>query len=249
MSRYFLEVAYLGTRYAGSQVQANAVTVQWELEKALEIFLRVPVILTGSSRTDTGVHALQNFFHFDWEGELSTHNIYNLNSILPPDIAVNGLFEVNKEAHCRFDAIARSYEYIIYRQKNPFLEGRAMYYPYTIDWDALEKTAAVIGEYRDFTSFSKRNTQSKTFDCQVVESNWISRDDTLVYRVKGNRFLRGMVRGLVGTMLQAGRGKITTQGFREIIEARDCARADFSVPGHGLYLMRVEYPEKYFAAK
>lgn len=249
MTRYFLEVAYLGTRYAGSQVQANAVTVQWELEKALEIFLRVPVILTGSSRTDTGVHALQNFFHFDWEGELSTRNIYNLNSILPPDIAVNGLFEVGKEDHCRFDAIARSYEYIVYRQKNPFLEGRAMFFPYTIDRDALEITAAVIGEYRDFTSFSKRNTQSKTFDCQVVESNWISRDDTLVYRVKANRFLRGMVRGLVGTMLQAGRGKITTQEFREIIEARDCTKADFSVPGHGLYLVRVEYPEKYFATK
>lgn len=230
-------------------MQANAVTVQSELERALEIFLRMPVILTGSSRTDTGVHARQNFFHFDWEGEIASKNIYNINSILPPDITVNGLFLVNSEAHCRFDAIAREYEYVIYRQKDPFLEGRALFYPYTIDPDALNKAAAVVGEYRDFTSFSKRNTQSKTFECRVMESGWMGRGDTLVYRVKANRFLRGMVRGLVGTMLQAGRGKITTQEFRDIMEARDCTKADFSVPGHGLYLMRVEYPEKYFEMK
>jgi tRNA pseudouridine38-40 synthase len=211
MSRYFLEVAYLGTRYAGSQVQANAVTVQYELEKALEIFLRSPVILTGSSRTDAGVHAHQNYFHFDWEGEFTAKSTYNINAILPADIAVNGLFAVKPGAHCRFDAIGREYEYIIYRRKDPFLEGRALFYPYTIDRDALDRAAAVLGEYSDFTSFSKRNTQSKTFECQVQESSWISRGDTLVFRVKANRFLRGMVRGLVGTMLQAGRGKITVQ--------------------------------------
>lgn len=246
MSRYFLEVSYLGTRYAGSQVQANAVTVQYELEKALAIFLRSPVILTGSSRTDAAVHARQNFFHFDWEGEITPKNTYNINSILPPDITVNGIFAVKPDAHCRFDAIGREYEYIIYRRKDPFLEGRALFYPYTIDRDALDRAAAVVGEYRDFTSFSKRNTQSKTFECRVEESVWTSRADTLVYRVKANRFLRGMVRGLVGTMLQAGRGKITVQEFRDIIEARDCMRADFSVPGHGLFLMHVIYPENYF---
>jgi tRNA pseudouridine38-40 synthase len=249
MSRYFLEVAYLGTRYAGSQVQANAVTVQSELERALEIFLRRPVVLTGSSRTDTGVHANQNFFHFDWDGEITLKNTYNINAILPPDITINGLFAVKPDAHCRFDAIGREYEYMIYRRKDPFLEGRALFYPYTIDRDALDRAAAVVMEYRDFTSFSKRNTQSKTFDCQVLESGWITHGDMLVFRVKANRFLRGMVRGLVGTMLQAGRGKITVQEFREIIEARDCTKADFSVPGHGLFLMRVEYPENYFTAK
>lgn len=249
MSRYFLEVAYLGARYAGSQVQINAVTVQYELEKALETFLRKPVILTGSSRTDAGVHAKQNFFHFDWEGEIVPKNIYNLNSLLPADISVSGIFGVNPGAHCRFDAIGREYEYIIYRQKDPFLEGRALYYPYTVDRDALEKAAAVVKEYHDFTSFSKRNTQSKTFECRIMESGWTGDDERLVYRVKANRFLRGMVRGLVGTMLQAGRGKITEQEFRNIIDARDCTRADFSVPGHGLYLIRVAYPENYFAQK
>jgi tRNA pseudouridine38-40 synthase len=247
--RYFLEVAYLGTRYAGSQVQANAVTVQWELEKALETFLRKPVILTGSSRTDAGVHALQNFFHFDWENDIPARGVYNLNSILPRDITINSLLQVKENAHCRFDAVAREYEYVIYRKKDPFLEGRALFYPYTMDIGALADAAGVVGEYRDFTSFSKRNTQSKTFECEIKESSWISRGEAIIYRVKANRFLRGMVRGLVGTMLQAGRGKISTQEFRDIIEAKDCTKADFSVPGHGLFLMRVEYPLNYFDVK
>lgn len=249
MTRYFLEVAYLGARYAGSQVQANALTVQWELEKALETFLRKPVTLTGSSRTDAGVHAMQNFYHFDWEGEIPARSIYNMNAILPGDISVNGLIRVNPDSHCRFDALSREYEYMIYRQKNPFLAGRALFYPYAIDKNALEGAAAAVMEYRDFTSFSKRNTQSKTFECEIVESGWLELGETLVYRVKANRFLRGMVRGLVGTMLQVGRGKITGDEFRKIVEARDCTRADFSVPGHGLFLMRVNYAEGYFDVK
>jgi tRNA pseudouridine38-40 synthase len=249
MSRYFIEVAYLGTRYAGSQVQANAVTVQWEVEKALETYLRKPVVLTGSSRTDSGVHALQNFFHFDWEGEIPEKSIYNMNALLPADVAVNGLYRVGPESHCRFDAVAREYEYIIYRQKNPFLADRAFFYPYSIDREALERVAEAVTGYKDFTSFSKRNTQSKTFESTIMESRWLWRDETMVYKVKANRFLRGMVRGLVGTMLQAGRGKISTEDFSKIIEARDCTKADFSVPGHGLFLMRVEYPANYFDVK
>jgi pseudouridylate synthase I len=247
--RYFLEVSYLGTRYAGSQVQANAVTVQWELEKALETFFRKPVVLTGSSRTDAGVHALQNFFHFDWEEAIPGRNIYNINAILPKDIAVRGIYRVGDENHCRFDAVARLYEYRIYWKKDPFLEGRAYYFPYTLDREAMMKAAGVVAEYRDFTSFSKRNTQAKTFECSIMESAWEGREDLLVYRVKANRFLRGMVRGLTGTMLQVGRGKISVEEFRKIIEAKDCTLADFSVPGHGLYLMRVEYPGNYFSEK
>jgi tRNA pseudouridine38-40 synthase len=247
--RYFLEVSYLGTRYAGSQVQANAVTVQWELEKALETYLRKPLILTGSSRTDAGVHAIQNFFHFDWEGDIPEKSIYNLNALLPADVAVNGLYRVGPESHCRFDAVAREYEYIIYRRKDPFLAGRALFYPYSVDLGALEAAAAAVMEFTDFTSFSKRNTQSKTFECTVMGSRWAWRGDTMVYRVKANRFLRGMVRGLVGTMLQAGRGKISIDNFRKIVEARDCTKADFSVPGHGLFLMRVEYAANYFGVK
>jgi tRNA pseudouridine38-40 synthase len=246
MNRYFLEVAYKGTRYAGSQVQANAVSVQYELEKALEVYFRQPVPLTGSSRTDAGVHANQNFFHFDLEKELNPRAIYNLNAILPGDIAVRGILPVPPTAHCRFDAIAREYEYFIYQFKDPFRDDRAYYFPYTLDFEALEAAAGVVGGYNDFTSFAKRNSQVKTFTCHISDSRWERLENGVVYRVKANRFLRGMVRGLTGTMLQVGRGKISVETFQKIIEARDCTKADFSVPGHGLFLQKVVYRENYF---
>jgi tRNA pseudouridine38-40 synthase len=153
---------------------------------------------------------------------------------------------VPETAHCRFDAIAREYEYFIYQYKDPFLVDRAWYYPYTLNWEGLQAAAEVLKEYTDFTSFSKRNSQVRTFNCNIVYSEWQVQPAGAVYRVKANRFLRGMVRGLVGTMLQVGRGKITLQQLREIIEAKDCTRADFAVPGHGLFLQKVEYPVSYF---
>jgi tRNA pseudouridine38-40 synthase len=246
MNRYFLEVSYRGGRYAGSQVQANALTVQYELEKALQVYFRRPVALTGSSRTDAGVHALQNYFHFDMEGPVNPRSIYNLNAILPGDIAVRSVKPVQPEAHCRFDAVARAYEYIVYQQKDPFLEERAYYFPYSMQLEVLQAVAGVIGEYEDFTSFSKRNSQVKTFNCRIMASEWSREGDRWIYRVKANRFLRGMVRGLVGTMLQAGRGKLDLTAFRAVIEAKNCAKADFSVPGCGLYLLNVIYPEGYW---
>jgi tRNA pseudouridine38-40 synthase len=246
MNRYFLEVAYNGTRYAGSQVQANAITVQWEIEKALGVFLRKRVLLTGSSRTDAGVHALQNYFHFDFEETISFQSIYNINSILPGDITVRNIIPVPESAHCRFDAVAREYEYFIYQAKNPFLDDRGYYFPYTLDMAAMEAAAKLVKGYTDFTAFAKRNTQVKTHECVISDSEWMLRGECRVYHVKGNRFLRGMVRGLTGTMLQVGRGKITVEEFVGIIEGKDSSRADFSVPGHGLFLNRVIYPEGYF---
>jgi tRNA pseudouridine38-40 synthase len=246
MNRYFLEVAYHGGRYAGSQVQLNTLTVQSELEKALAVYFRQAIPLTGSSRTDTGVHAIQNYYHFDLANPINPRAIYNLNAILPADIGIRQIVPVADTAHCRFDAIAREYEYFIYQFKDPFLVDRAWYYPYTIDWAGLQAAAGVLKEYTDFTSFSKRNSQVRTFNCSIVYSEWKVQPQGAVYRVKANRFLRGMVRGLVGTMLQVGRGKITLGQFREIIEAKDCTQADFSVPGHGLFLQKVEYPENYF---
>lgn len=247
MNRYFLEVSYHGGRYAGSQVQVNALTVQAELEKALAVYFRQPLSLTGSSRTDAGVHARQNFYHFDLPVPMNPRAIYNLNAILPADIAIKQLIPVPATAHCRFDAVAREYEYFIYQYKDPFLVDRAWYYPYTIDWVGLQTAAGVVKEYTDFTSFSKRNSQVRTFNCNILYSEWKVLEQGAVFRVKANRFLRGMVRGLVGTMLQVGRGKITLEGFRQIIEAKDCTKADFSVPGHGLFLQKVEYPEHYFS--
>ena len=246
MNRYFLEVSYKGTRYAGFQVQENATTIQYEVEKVLAVYFRQPVPLTGSSRTDAGVHAWQNYFHFDTAVTVPQKVIYNLNAMLPPDIAINRLVPVKEGAHCRFDALAREYEYFIYKNKAPFLHDRAYFFPYTLDLAAMQQAAGIIPEYTDFTSFAKRNSQVKTHNCKILHSQWVEREGCTVYQVKSNRFLRGMVRGLVGTMLQVGRGKINPEGFRAILEARDCSRADFSVPGHGLFLVKVEYPEGYF---
>lgn len=246
MNRYFLEVAYKGTIYAGSQVQTNAVTVQFELERALKIFFRTPITLTGSSRTDAGVHALQNYYHFDFERVIEYESIYNINAILPADVVVKNIIPVKEAAHCRFDAIAREYEYSVYQQKNPFLDDRAYFFPYTLDKVKMQEAAKLVMNYTDFTSFSKRNSQVKTRQCTIMMSEWIERGDCFVYHVKGNRFLRGMVRGLTGTMLQVGRGKITVDDFAAIIAAEDVAKADFSVPGHGLFLTKVIYPEGYF---
>ncbi|HEY8896294.1 MAG TPA: tRNA pseudouridine synthase A [Niastella sp.] len=247
MNRYFLEVSYHGGRYAGSQVQLNTLTVQAELEKVLATYCRQAITLTGSSRTDAGVHASQNFYHFDLEKPLNPRAIYNLNAMLPHDVAITQIIPVPASAHCRFDAVAREYEYFIHQVKDPFLTDRAWFYPYTIDWDALQAVAGVIKEYTDFTSFAKRNSQVYTFNCSIMFSEWKVLEKGAVFRVKSNRFLRGMVRGLVGTMLQVGRGKITQQEFRQIVEAKDCTKADFAVPGHGLFLRKVEYPEHYFS--
>lgn len=241
MSRYFLELSYKGAAYAGFQIQENANSIQAEVEKALATIFRADFTLTGSSRTDTGVNARSNYFHFDLESGFRQEAVYNLNALLPKDIAVRRVFEVKPDAHARFDAISREYQYYIYRFKDPFLADRAYYYPYSMDLQALKEAAAILASYSDFSSFSKRNTQVKTYKCRILASEWFQEDDCLVYRVKANRFLRGMVRGLVGTMIQVGRGKKSLEELKTVVEARDNTLADFSVPGHGLFLERVEY--------
>jgi tRNA pseudouridine38-40 synthase len=243
MPRYFLELAYRGTHFSGFQIQDNAGSIQQEVEKALAIFFRQPFELTGSSRTDTGVHALENLFHFDYHGIIDQKVLYNINAILPPDIVLKKVYPVAPDAHCRFDALSREYQYYVYREKNPFLADRAYYFPYTLDRDKLRAAAALIPEFQDFTSFAKRNVQVKTFVCTILESEWRDEEECLVYRVKANRFLRGMVRGLVGTMLQVGRGRISVEDFAGILRKKDARLADFSAPGHGLFLFRVYFPD------
>ena len=244
--RYFLEVSYRGSHYSGFQSQKNANTIQTEVEKAFKVLLKEEIQLTGSSRTDAGVHALQNYFHFDTKSELSSQLLYNLNAILPRDIAARNLHKVKDEAHCRFDASAREYKYYIYQKKNPFLKDNAYYYPYTMDLEIMQKAATIIKEYSDFTSFSKRNTQVKSFTCDVHESHWTIEGECFVYHVKANRFLRGMVRALVATMLKVGRNKTNLDNFRTIIESQDCTLADFSAPPNGLFLVRITFPNNYF---
>ena len=240
MPRYFIEVSYKGTNYSGFQVQDNANSVQAEIEKALEIFYKQKFELTGSSRTDAGVHAHQNFFHFDTE-LIINDDAYNLNAILPWDIVIKKIFKVADNLHCRFDATGREYHYHIYWQKNPFLQNVAFYIPYTIDLDLMHQAAKEIMKHTDFTSFSKRNTQVKFFLCNIYQSEWVQDADRFIYKVKANRFLRGMVKGLVGTMLLVGKKKITIEEFKSIIEAKDCTKADFSVPSKGLFLHNVSF--------
>jgi tRNA pseudouridine38-40 synthase len=244
MSRYFLEVAYKGTLYAGFQTQENANTIQDEIEKALLIYFKDPFSLTGSSRTDAGVHALQNFFHFDFEFQIVpdwNKAVYPLNAILPADIVIKKIYAVANEAHCRFDARRRTYEYTIYQKKDPFLADRGYFYPYKLNIDLLNEAAALLLGVKDFASFSKRNTQVKTSACILYESKWILQDETIVYQVSGNRFLRGMVKGLVGTMLKVGKGKSTPGQFKQIIDSGNPALVDFSVPSHGLKLVEVGF--------
>jgi tRNA pseudouridine38-40 synthase len=249
MPRYFLEVAYKGSNYSGFQIQDNAGSIQEEVEKALAIFFRQRVGLTGSSRTDAGVHALQNFFHFDLDIDIDGKNVYNINAILPGDIAVKRIVPVGPGAHCRFDAIGREYRYFIYRQKDPFLADRAYFFPYALDMEKLGAAASLIQGYSDFTAFAKRNTQAKTFLCSVQESGWSHENGCLVYKVMANRFLRGMVRGLVGTMLQVGRGRLSIARFEEILQSGDNRLADFSAPGHGLFLYQVNFPVSYWSGR
>lgn len=242
MPRYFIELAYKGTAYSGFQVQQNANSVQAEVEKALLVYYREPFVLTGSSRTDTGVHALQNYFHFDSTAELADA-IYPLNAILPADIVIRRIFAVPGDAHCRFDARSREYRYFIYDKKDPFISDRAYYYPFKLDIDLLQAAAQELLQHHDFSSFSKRNTQVKSYLCDIQSSNWVQQEGSLQYRVRSNRFLRGMVKGLTGTMLQVGRGKLSLEAFREVILSKDPTKVDFSVPSQGLFLVKVEFPE------
>ena len=249
MSRYFIELFYKGTNYSGFQIQQNANSIQAEVEKALIIYFKDEFSLTGSSRTDAGVHALSNYFHFDTESldnrgeEEFDKAVYHINAILPEDIVMKRIYKVKDDAHCRFDAISREYKYYIYQHKTPFLADRAFFFPYKLDINKLNEAAALLLNYEDFTSFSKKNTQVKTFQCKLSKSIWQMENDMLVFNVKGNRFLRGMVRGLVGTMIKVGTGKIAVSDFRKIIEGKDCSKADFSVPPQGLFLINVAYQQ------
>ena len=254
MPRYFIELTYKGTAYSGFQIQQNANTIQSELEKAFQVLSGIQIELTGSSRTDAGVHAKQNYFHFDLAGEIEEWRgiqnidnvVYKLNAILPADISILKISKMHSTAHCRFDAVSRTYRYYIYKYKQPFLTERAYYFPYTIDIELLQSTAEILKAYKDFSAFSKSNTQVKSFNCDIMESYWLTEGEQLVYHVRANRFLRGMVRALVATQLKVGRKKISIDIFKEIIENKDSTKAFFAAPAKGLFLESVNFSEGYF---
>jgi tRNA pseudouridine38-40 synthase len=246
MQRFFLEVSYDGTGFSGFQVQQNAVTIQWEVEKALGILLKEKIDCTGSSRTDAGVHALQNYFHFDFSGDIPTGLVYHLNAILPATISAKAIIPVATERHCRFHATSRVYRYDLHAIKDPFLVNRSWFYPYPLEYSLMQEAACIVQQTHDFTSFAKRNADVKTHLCAIYRSEWVKTAAGWSYHVEANRFLRGMVRGLVSTMLLVGRKKLDIKQFIGVIEGRNNQKAVFNAPGHGLYLVNVNYPVDFF---
>jgi tRNA pseudouridine38-40 synthase len=243
MARYFFEVAYNGAAYAGFQIQENANTIQAELEQALQVFYKQKIELTGSSRTDAGVHALQNFFHADIEQfNFDKQHVYNINALLPADIVLKNITQVANDMHCRFNALSRSYEYRVYQQKNPFFINNAFFYPFPLNLELLQKAAALLKTHQHFETFSKKHTQVNNFNCTILISEWEQYGDLLIYKVEGNRFLRGMVRGLVATMLRVGTSKISLEKLNDIVLSNDNKQAFFDAPAHGLYLQNVNFP-------
>jgi tRNA pseudouridine38-40 synthase len=246
MPRYFIEVTYNGRRYSGFQVQENANTIQAEVEKAFQTIQRQPVELTGSSRTDAGVHALQNFFHFDYEELIHPQFVYKMNALLPKDIAVKNLFRMPLEAHSRFDATSREYSYHIHSFKDPFLQTTSLYFPYKLDMDLVQEASEFITQQTNFFAFSKTNTQVKNFNCRILKSEWTVGEQTLVYQTEANRFLRGMVRAITATLLKVGRHKLSMPEFEKLFTEE--RKAGYSVAAHGLFLTNVNYPANYFPA-
>lgn len=246
--RYFIEFSYRGTAYNGWQKQNNALGVQEVLEQALAKVMRMPVELTGSSRTDAGVHAEQQFAHFDLPVPIADQDliVYKLNALIPRDVAVQRLIPVGDDVHSRFAATHRKYEYRITYQKNPFLIDLATPMRKNMDIGLMNGAAELLLVYNDFESFSKIHTNVNNFRCNITEARWVESEEMLVFHVKANRFLRGMVRALVGTMFEVGRGKLTVSDFEQIIISRNRKNAGAQAPAEGLFLVEVGYPDTLF---
>ena len=247
MPRYFIKLSYNGTNYHGWQSQDNAVTIQSGLEKALSTILSNKIEVTGAGRTDTGVHAREYFAHFDFDSKFGNDEIkniiYRLNAILNNDIAVSEIFKVNDDVHARFSAISRTYKYYISLNKNPFTKEFSWNVFGSIDIIKMNEAANVLFEYIDFTSFSKLHTDVKTNNCKIMQAEWNMENGMLVFTIKADRFLRNMVRAIVGTLIDVGKGKISVDEFRKIIENKNRSEAGYSVPAKGLFLEKIEYPE------
>ncbi|WP_285009329.1 tRNA pseudouridine(38-40) synthase TruA [Pedobacter faecalis] len=244
MQRYFIELSYNGTAYHGWQIQPNAITVQQRLDKALSVYFRQTVATLGCGRTDTGVHATQFYAHFDLDSASACPEIdvTGVNALLPYDIAVSRIFEVANDAHARFDATSRTYHYHIHFQKDPFKIDRSWLYKGRLDVDRMNQVAAVLPEYTDFSCFSKSNTQTFTNNCRLTKAVFTEHSGGLQFTIQADRFLRNMVRAVVGTLIRVGKGEIDLQGVRTILESKNRSAAGQSVPACGLYLTEVQYP-------
>ena len=242
--RYFIELAYDGTNYHGWQVQPNAVTVQEVLDHALSTVLREPIETVGCGRTDTGVHATQFFVHFDSKSLGNNHQILvnSLNGLLPPDIGIKRVIDVHQEAHARFDATSRSYQYHLHFGKDPFKLNRSWGLRDRPDIGLMNEAARIMTTYTDFSCFSKSNTQTFTNNCKICRAEWVEHDSGLIFHISADRFLRNMVRAIVGTLIEIGRKEMEPEDIRKVIESKNRSKAGTSVPACGLYLTEVRYP-------
>lgn len=244
--RYFLEIAYLGTYLHGWQLQDGVDTVQGEIEKAFSTVMNTPIVIHGSSRTDTGVHARQQFAHVDLPSEVHAGYIHRLNRLLPPDITLKNMYPVTEDTHARFDATGRKYIYRIIHTKDSFQQKICAHYSRRPDINKMNEAAQILFRHTDYKSFSKVKTNVLTFHCSIAEAEWKYVEDRLEFHIRANRFLRGMVRAVVGTLLDVGYGKIDKEAFEKIILAQDRTKAGSAVKAEGLTLERVYYPDGYF---
>lgn len=243
--RFFIEISYKGTNYHGWQIQPNAITVQEVLDKALSTFFRQKVETLGCGRTDTGVHATQFFAHFDLTDSgtaLKDSTLQSINSLLPFDISAKSLIETSATAHARFDASLRSYEYHIHFEKSPFLHELSWLLRDKLIVSAMNQAASELLKYTDFSCFSKSNTQVFTNNCKISRAEWVETAQGLIFHISADRFLRNMVRAIVGTMVEIGKGKLAPDAIHQIIESKNRSNAGASVPSCGLYLTNVKYP-------
>ena len=240
--RYFIELSYNGTNYHGWQIQPDAVSVQEKINSALSTIYQTEIEVIGAGRTDTGVHASQMFAHFDVDGEVDENLAFKLNSILPNDIFIKNIVKVDNEKHARFDALERSYEYRIWLGRNPFLlDFSWQIHSQKPDVELMNEAAKLLLKYEDFESFSKVKTDVYTFNCKVTQAFWKQENELLIFYISANRFLRNMVRAIVGTLLDVGLGKITVDDFKNIIESKNRSNAGLSVPAKGLFLTQIKY--------
>lgn len=246
--RYFLELSYKGTNYHGWQYQPNAISIQEVLTGALSTILRSKIEIVGAGRTDTGVHATQIMAHFDYDDDIVFDIfLYNLNSILPLDIVVNHVFRVKNDAHARFDAVKRSYEYRILLGRNPFnVDTTWQIINKKLNVAKMNEASEILLTYTNFKSFSRSKTDVKTFDCKIYEAHWSLNNNLLTFKITADRFLRNMVRAIVGTILAVGEEKISIEDFKKIIESKNRSKAGASAPPQGLFLTQVSYPKSIF---
>ncbi len=248
--RYFLEIAYKGKNYFGWQRQPEQISVQQVLEESLSTLLRKEIKVTGAGRTDTGVHAKQLYAHFDFDEIQNIDGfIFRLNSFLPKDISVKNILKVKEDAHARFDASQREYEYIISFQKDPFSQDFALQINNIPNIDLMNEAAGLLMHHRDFQCFSRSKTDVRTYNCTIVKANWEAKNNTLIFTIAADRFLRNMVRAIVGTLLDVGYGKTSLGEFKDILKSKCREEAGASAPAKGLYLTKVIYPDEIFLDK